>query len=113
MRTFSGSLQAHAEFVVAPKVSGRVERLDVDLADSVTRGQLVARLDNDEYVQALRQAQADLAVAKANLAEAESLLKIAQRELQRIDKLRQRGVSSESQVDTARPISSPSRPTWW
>ena len=102
IRTFSGTLQAHAEFVVAPKVSGRVEQLDVDLADVVKRGQVVARLDNDEYVQAIRQAEADLAVAQANLAEAESLLKIAERELQRIDKLRERGVSSESQRDTAK-----------
>lgn len=87
--------------VVAPKVSGRIEQLDVDLADTVSRGQLVATLDNAEYVQALRQAQADLAVAKANLAEAGSLLTIAERELQRVDKLRDRGVSSESQRDAA------------
>jgi RND family efflux transporter MFP subunit len=100
-RTFSGTLQAFSAFVVAPKVSGRVKQIDADLADIVSRGQVVARLDNDEYVQALRQAEADLAVAKANQAEAQSLLKIAERELERIDKLRQRGVSSESQRDTA------------
>jgi RND family efflux transporter MFP subunit len=102
VRVFSGTLQAHAEFVAAPKVSGRVEQLDVDLADIVHRGQVVARLDNDEYVQAVRQAEADLAVARANLAEAQNLLKIAARELQRIDKLRERGVSSEAQRDTAK-----------
>ncbi len=101
-RTFSGTLQAYSEFVAAPKVSGRVEQIDVDLADIVKRGQVVALLDNDEYVQALRQAEADLAVAKANQAEAESLLQIAERELQRIDKLRQKGVSSESQRDIAK-----------
>jgi RND family efflux transporter MFP subunit len=101
-RTFSGTLQAHAEILVAPKVSGRIEALAVDLADSVQQGQLVAKLDDAEYVQALRQAQADLAVAQANLAEAESLLKIAERELERIDKLRERGVSSESQRDSAK-----------
>lgn len=101
-RTFSGTLQAYSAFVVAPKVSGRVEQIEADLADIVTRGQVVARLDNDEYVQAVRQAEADLAVARANQAEAESLLKIAARELQRIDKLRQKGVSSESQRDTAK-----------
>ncbi|MEJ2396088.1 MAG: biotin/lipoyl-binding protein, partial [Candidatus Thiodiazotropha sp.] len=101
-RAFSGTLQADTEFVVAPKVSGRIEQIDVDLADLVTRGQLVARLDNDEYVQAVRQAEADLAVARANLAEAESLLKIAERELARVERLRQKGVSSESQRDTAK-----------
>jgi RND family efflux transporter MFP subunit len=101
-RNFSGTLQAFSAFVVAPKVSGRIEQIEADLADIVTRGQVVARLDNDEYVQALRQAEADLAVARANQAEADSLLKIAERELQRIDKLRQKGVSSESQRDTAK-----------
>jgi RND family efflux transporter MFP subunit len=102
LRSFSGTLQAHSEVVVAPKVSGRIEQLYVDLADTVTRNQVVARLDNDEYVQAVRRAQADLAVARANLAEAVSLLKIAERELHRIEKLRERGVSSESQRDTAK-----------
>jgi RND family efflux transporter MFP subunit len=101
-RTFTGAVAAMAEFVVAPKVSGRIEELNVDLADTVKRGQVVARLDNDEYVQSVLQAQADLAVAKANLAEAESLLKLAARELKRIENLRKRGVATESQLDTAR-----------
>ena len=102
IRAFSGNLKAYAEFVPAAKIAGRIDQLHVDLADRVIRGQLVASLDNAEYVQSVRQAQADLAVAKANLAEAQSLLKIADRELQRIDKLRQSGVSSESQRDSAR-----------
>jgi multidrug resistance efflux pump len=46
---------------------------------------VVAQLDNDEYIQAVRQMEAELAVAQANLAEAQSQLKIAERELQRID----------------------------
>lgn len=101
-RTFSGTLQAQAEIVVAPKVSGRILQLMADLADPINQGQVVARLDNDEYVQDVRQAEAELAVARANLAEAQSQLKIAERELERIEKLRQRGVSSESQRDAAK-----------
>ncbi len=101
-RTFTGTLDAHAEFVVAPKTGGRVEVMSVDLADSITRGQVVARLDNAEYVLAVTQAEADLAVSQANLAEAVSQLTIAERELQRLDKLRERGVSSESQLDLAK-----------
>jgi RND family efflux transporter MFP subunit len=101
-RTFSGELEAKAEFVVAPKVSGRVERLEVDLADTVERGQIVAELDNDEYLQAVFQAEAELEVAKANLVEAGSALEIATREFRRNEKLRQTGVASESQFDSAR-----------
>jgi RND family efflux transporter MFP subunit len=101
-RTFTGTLEPQAELVVSPKIPGRIEELTVDLADTVTRGQLVARLDNDEHLQAVAQAQADLAVSEANLAEAESLLTIAERELERVDKLRDRGVSSESQRDVVK-----------
>ena len=67
-RTFSGELEALAEFVVAPKVSGRVERVIVNIGDTVNRGQVVAELDNDEYVQAVTQARADLAVAQRAVA---------------------------------------------
>ncbi len=101
-RAFTGTLEARAEFVVAPKVSGRIEEISVDLADTVARGELVARLDDDEFVQAVAQVQADWAVAKANLGEARSLLVIAERELERVERLRKRGVASASQRDAAK-----------
>ncbi len=101
-RAFTGTLEARAEFVVAPKVSGRIEEIGVDLADTVSRGQLVAKLDDDEFVQAVAQVQADWAVAKANVGEARSLLVIAERELERIERLRRRGVASASQRDAAK-----------
>lgn len=101
-RIFSGALEPRAEFVVAPKVGGRVERLTVNIADPVTRGQVVGELDNAEYVQAVAQARADLAVARANLTEARSAMEIAGRELERIVTLRERGVAAEAQLDTAR-----------
>lgn len=100
-RSFSGALEARAEFVVAPKVSGRVERLFVNLSDTVRRGQAVAELDNAEYVQAVAQARADLEVAKANLGMSRSALKIANRELERSEKLRKRGIASDSEFDTS------------
>jgi RND family efflux transporter MFP subunit len=101
-RTFSGELEALAEFVVAPKVSGRVERVLVNIADTVHRGQVVAELDNDEYVQAVAQAQADLVVAQANLSEAESGLEIADREYERTQSLLERGIASDSEFDAVR-----------
>ncbi len=101
-RTFSGELEALAEFVVAPKVSGRVEQVIVDIADMVTRGQMVAELDNDEYVQTVAQAEADLIVARANLSEAKSALVIANREFKRTESLLQRGIVSDSDFDDAR-----------
>jgi RND family efflux transporter MFP subunit len=101
-RTFSGALESPGQFVVAPKVSGRIDRLAVNLADEVSRGQVVAELDNEEYVQAVTQSQAELAVAEANVVEAKSALDIAGRELERISRLRERGVASEANLDSAR-----------
>jgi RND family efflux transporter MFP subunit len=47
------------------------------------------------------QARADLAVTKANLAVARSAMETANREMARITTLRQRGVASEAQLDSA------------
>ncbi len=101
-RTFSGELEALAEFVVAPKVSGRVEHVFVNIADTVKRGQVVAELDNDEYVQAVAQARADLEVAKANLSKAKSDLETANREFKRTESLLKRGIASDSEFDAVR-----------
>lgn len=101
-RIFSGTLEARANFIVAPKIAGRVERLNVDLADTVKRGQIVAELDDAELVQAVAQADADRVVAEAKLAEAGNALAIAKRELKRMETLQSRGVASDSQFDTAK-----------
>ncbi|MEZ5990347.1 MAG: efflux RND transporter periplasmic adaptor subunit [Planctomycetota bacterium] len=99
-RTFSGTLEPSAEFVVAPKVGGRIEHLAVDLADRVRRNQVVAELEDGEFLQAVAQAEADLAVAQAKVVEAESALQILERELNRIRGLSDQGIASEAQLDT-------------
>ena len=101
-RTFSGTLEASSEFLAAPKLAGRVERVLVDLGDPVQRGQAVARLDDAELVQAVHQAEADLAVARARLAAAGSAQELAARKLKRTEDLRADGVASESELDAAR-----------
>jgi RND family efflux transporter MFP subunit len=100
--TFTGSTEAEAYFVVAPKVSGRLESLSVDIGDTVTRGRVVAVLDDEEYAQGVEQARAELEVAKANVAQARSSLSVAKREHERIRELRRKGISSESDLDAAR-----------
>jgi RND family efflux transporter MFP subunit len=101
-RSFTGTLEARADFVISPKIDGRLVKLEADLGDRVSRGQIVARLDDAEYRQDVARAEADLAVAHANLQEARSQLVIAERELARIEKLSKRGVSSVSQRDVAK-----------
>ncbi|MGE9289557.1 MAG: efflux RND transporter periplasmic adaptor subunit, partial [Puniceicoccales bacterium] len=69
---------------------------------TIERGDIVAVLDDAELVQSVRQAEANLLVAKANLREAEARMEIAGKESDRVRKLRERGISSDAQVDTAR-----------
>lgn len=101
-RVSSGTLEASAEFIVAPKVGGRIERVHVDLSDSVRRRQVVVELDDAEFKQAVAQARAELAVAEANVTEAKSASEVAQRELARLEPLESRGVATIAELDTLR-----------
>ena len=101
LRVFTGTLEAASRFSVAPKVSGRLLRLEVDIGDAVSRGQEVGRLDDDEFVQQLAQAEAELEIANANVAEAASARLVAQRDYERVRALRQRDIASESDLDAA------------
>lgn len=101
-REFTGTLEASAQFVVAPKASGRIERIEVDLGDAVTRGQVVAILDDEELVQAEAEARAELAVARAEASAATKLADLARRNFDRVEGLRGRDIASEQDFDTAR-----------
>jgi RND family efflux transporter MFP subunit len=98
-RVFTGTLEAAAQFVVAAKVGGRIERIDLDLADAVTRGQVVAQLEDAEYRQAVAQARAELAVARAQGAANNKALEIARRAYARVSDLHDRGITSEQELD--------------
>jgi RND family efflux transporter MFP subunit len=99
--TFSGNLIPKSYFTVVPRISGRIKALYVDIGDRLTRGQLVALLDDEEYQQQVIQAEADLGVAKANLDEAQSAQELAQKEFDRAKILHQRGILSDAELDAA------------
>ncbi|NLI79772.1 MAG: efflux RND transporter periplasmic adaptor subunit [Candidatus Riflebacteria bacterium] len=99
---FTGSLLPRAQYTVASKVAGRLKRLYVDIGDLVMNGTRVAELDDEEYVQAVAQAEADRAIARANIIESQALLDVARRELERVTAMRQQKVSSDAEVDSAK-----------
>jgi RND family efflux transporter MFP subunit len=101
MRTFSGTIEPHAQFTIAPKVSGRIRQLHVDVSDTVVLGQLVVEMEDAEFEQEVIEAEAQLSVAEANQVEAVSRLEISQRELNRTRTLYNRGIASESDFDVA------------
>ena len=99
---FAGDLVARSEFVVAPKVAGRLVKLLADLGDTVSNGQLIAVLDDEEYGQQVAQSEAELEVSKASVEEAGSTLDAAQREFDRVEALRGKKIASESELDESR-----------
>jgi len=98
---FTGSLSPRSQFIVAPKIGGRLEKLMVNMGDQVQRGQQIALLDDEEYVQQVDQARAELEVARANLEQSRSALDIAKRELGRITALHGKNIVSEAELDAA------------
>ncbi len=98
---FTGSLLPRSYFVVAPKIAGQLEELLVNIGDWVQPNQLLARLDDDEYDQQFKQAQAELEVMQASVSECLSTLEVAKREYERAQTLRQTKVASESELDEA------------
>ncbi|MFH2099674.1 MAG: efflux RND transporter periplasmic adaptor subunit [Pseudomonadota bacterium] len=101
---FTGTLLPRSRFVVAPKVSGRLERLYVNIGDTVADGDLLAELDSGEYFQQVAQARAELEVSRANLADTRSGLSAATREFERASELRRQKVASESELDEAEAL---------
>lgn len=98
---FTGSLLPRSRFVVAPKVAGRLKKLSCDVGDSVSPGQVIAEIEDEEFVQDVAQAEADLAIARANLTESMAMLDIGRREFERVKAMRQQKVTSEAEVDAA------------
>lgn len=63
----SGSVVPFQTVNVSPKVSGRLQELYVEQGDRVTRGQILARMDDSNIVPQIMQAKASIASAQANL----------------------------------------------
>ncbi len=98
---FTGTLLPKSQFIVAPKIAGRLDKLFVNIGDRVKSGQLIASLDDDEYFQQVEQARAESEVTAANVEEALSALNVAEREFERVTTLREKKIASESELDAA------------
>jgi RND family efflux transporter MFP subunit len=98
---FTGTILPQEQFLVAPKVPGRLEWLGVAIGDEVTNGQWVAAIDGREYSQQVAQASAQLEVAQAQVGDAASALSVAEKELVRARELREQKVASQADLDSA------------
>ena len=65
--TANGTLAAYDQTTVSVKVPGRVRTINVDLGSVVSRGQVIALVDSEDYRLRVQQAEASLAQARARL----------------------------------------------
>jgi RND family efflux transporter MFP subunit len=68
--TFTGRIEAEDEVIVAFRISGRLLENNGKLGDRVQAGQIMARLEPQNELNTLRQAQAGLAAAQGQLTQA-------------------------------------------
>ncbi len=101
IREFTGSIFPYNQYIVAPKVSGRVIEIRKRIGDAVRAGELIAVIDDAEYQQALREAEANLKIAEASLAEAQSQLALARDQKERMESLRAKDLASSAELDAA------------
>src|SRR5262249_7861604 len=67
--TWSGTVTSTNRVLLAPRVSGRLARLNVGVGDAVAAGEILAELDPAEFDTAVRKNEANLAAAEAKLAQ--------------------------------------------
>jgi RND family efflux transporter MFP subunit len=68
--TLTGRVEAQDEAALGFRIAGRVKQRPVNVGDRVQPGQIIARLEPQNEMNALRSAQADLAAAQARLTQA-------------------------------------------
>jgi HlyD family secretion protein len=93
--TATGSVQARRTVNISADVSAKITQLPVNEGDQVAQGDLLVKLDQTRYLAAVRQAEAQLASARASEKRAEASLLEARQNFNRAERLFERDLISE------------------
>lgn len=85
--TATGNLRPTNQVDVGSEVSGRIDRVFVDVNDRVGRGQVLAQINTDVIEDQIRQAQANLNSARASVAQAGATLDVDSAQLARLQEV--------------------------
>ena len=64
---FTGVITPNKEIAIVPEITGKVTELPFETGDTVKKGQVLLKLDDRDLVNAVKQAEAAAAVAKATI----------------------------------------------
>ena len=96
-----GNLIGAVTVDVVPRTAGRLVSVNVKLGDRVGRGQLIAKIEDQEINEQVKQAEASYQVAQATIRQREADLKFAQINLERSQNLFQRQLLPRQSLDDA------------
>ena len=99
--TVVGNLIGEATVDVVPRVSGRIESINVRLGDRVTRGQQIAKLEDRAIREQVNQVRANIEVNKATLEARQNDLAVAENALNRARTSFERGLLSQAGLEDA------------
>jgi RND family efflux transporter MFP subunit len=94
-----GNLIGAATVQAVPKINGRLQSVDVQLGDAVRRGQVIAKVEDREIQEQVRQAEAAHRVAEATIRQREADLKLAGTNLDRNRSLLERQLLPKQTFD--------------
>jgi RND family efflux transporter MFP subunit len=97
--TVVGNLVGDATVAVAPRAAGRLQDISVRLGDRVARGQRIAKLEDFELLQQVKQAEAAQEVSTATIRQREAELKLAETNVERSRSLYQRQILPKQTLD--------------
>ncbi|QLD32739.1 efflux RND transporter periplasmic adaptor subunit [Mannheimia varigena] len=98
----TGSVRASKRTEVGAQVSGKIQKLYVELGQTVKQGDLIADIDSSNQSNTLNTAQAQLASYKAQLTSAQVALEVAQSNYNRLTKLYRANSAALADVETAK-----------
>jgi RND family efflux transporter MFP subunit len=104
MLNASGYVTPRRRATVAAKITGRVQELLVEEGMHVEQGQVLAKIDSSDADARLKAAEADLAVARATIAEIMINIADGERSLKRITNLHKNGVASNNDFDKTQAL---------
>jgi len=96
-----GNLIGDQTVSVVPKTAGRLEQISVKLGDRVNRGQRIAKIEDQEILEQVKQAEAAFEVAKATIRQREADLDLAKTNVERSRNLFQRQLLPQQTLDDA------------
>ena len=97
----SGYVVARREAVVSSKIQGRLTRLDVEEGDVVAEGDIIARLESEDFAAQVARADAGILRARATIARSEADLAEARRQYRVAERLVREEVARRDDVEAA------------